>query len=142
MKTHAILAALILAAPTASFAKHKSIFIAPDHCAPRYYGGYAPHYHSYGWYAPRPFVSLSYISERPIYASERPIYRASRYYEADDSSFESDVQRALKRRGYYSGAVDGDIGPRSRAAIREYQADHGLPITGRVDGSLIRSLGL
>lgn len=142
MKTHAILAALILAAPAASFADHRSFFVSSDRCAPRHYGAYTPYYRPYSYYAPRPFVSLSYVSERPIYASERPIYRASRYYEADDSSFESDVQRALKRRGYYSGAVDGDIGPRSRAAIREYQADHGLPISGRVDGSLLRSLGI
>ena len=135
MKAHAILAALVLAAPAASFADHRSFFVSSDHCAPRHYGGYSPYYRPYGWYAPRPFVSLSYVSERPI-------YRASRYYEGDDSSFESDVQRALKRRGYYSGAVDGDIGPGSRAAIREYQADHGLRVTGRVDGSLLRSLGI
>ena len=135
MKAHAILAALVLAAPAASFADHRSFFVSSDRCAPRHYGGYSPYYRPYGWYAPRPFVSLSYVSERPI-------YRASRYYEGDDSSFESDVQRALKRRGYYSGAVDGDIGPGSRAAIREYQADHGLRVTGRVDGSLLRSLGI
>ena len=135
MKVHAILDALVLAAPAASFADHRSFFVSSDRCAPRHYGGYSPYYRPYGWYAPRPFVSLSYVSERPI-------YRASRYYEGDDSSFESDVQRALKRRGYYSGAVDGDIGPGSRAAIREYQADHGLRVTGRVDGSLLRSLGI
>ena len=141
MKTQAILAALILAAPVTSFADHRSVFIESNHCAPHHYGGYTPYYRPYGFYAPRPFVSLSYVSSRP-YVSERPIYRASRYYEADDSSYEADVQRALKRRGYYYGDVDGDIGPRSRAAIREYQADHGLAITGRVDGSLLRSLGI
>ena len=86
-------------------------------------------------------MSLSFVSSRP-YGSERPVYRASRYYEAEDSSYEADVQRALKRRGYYYGDVDGDIGPQSRAAIREYQADHRLAITGRVDGSLLRSLGI
>ena len=135
MKTQAILAALILAAPVTSFADHRDVFISSNHCAPRHYGGYAPYYRPYGYFAPRPFVSLSY-------ASERPIYRASRYYEADDSSYEADVQRALKRRGYYYGDVDGDIGPRSRSSIREYQADHGLAMTGRVDGSLLRSLGI
>lgn len=135
MKTHALLAALVLAAPVTSFADHRSVFVSSNQCAPRHYGGYAPYYRPYGWYAPRPFVSLSYVSERPI-------YRSSRYYDGDDSSFEADVQRALKRRGYYSGSVDGDIGPRSRSAIREYQADHGLPVSGRVDGSLLRSLGI
>jgi peptidoglycan hydrolase-like protein with peptidoglycan-binding domain len=69
------------------------------------------------------------------------VYPAGRYYDTDDS-IDADVQRALRRRGYYHGPIDGDIGPGSRSAIREYQADHGLRMTGRIDGSLIRSLGL
>ena len=89
---------------------------------PGYYP-YGPYYAPYGYYGPR------------------PVYRAERYYD-EDAPLGSDVQRALKRRGYYNGPIDGDIGPGSRAAIREYQADHGLRVTGRVDGSLIRSLGL
>ena len=48
---------------------------------------------------------------------------------------------AMQKRGYYSGPVDGDIGPRSRAAIREYQAEHGLEANGRIDDPLLRSLG-
>ena len=134
MKAHAILAALVLAAPAASFADHRGVFVASNRCYPRYYGGHAPYYRPYGWYAPLPFIGLTF-------ASERPIYRASRYYEGNGTSLEADVQHALKRRGYYSGSVDGDIGPRSRAAIREFQADHGLPVTGHLDGPLLRSLG-
>ena len=52
------------------------------------------------------------------------------------------MQRALQRRGYYRGYVDGDIGPGSRAAIRSYQARHGLYVTGRIDSALLRSLGI
>lgn len=52
------------------------------------------------------------------------------------------VQRALKARGYYGGAIDGLIGPRSRAAIRAYQADHGIPVTGVIDAPLLRSLAV
>jgi hypothetical protein len=55
-------------------------------------------------------------------------------------SVEVSVQRALARRGYYRGPIDGDIGPRSRRAIASYQADHGLRPTGRIDSSLLRSL--
>lgn len=51
-----------------------------------------------------------------------------------------DVQRALAERGFYHGAVDGEIGPASRAAIRAYQNKHGLEPTGRIDGTLLRSL--
>ena len=40
-----------------------------------------------------------------------------------------------------SGSIDGDIGPGSRSAIRNYQADRGLAPTGRIDSALLRSLG-
>ena len=57
-------------------------------------------------------------------------------------SVEVDVQRELRRKGYYGGAVDGDIGPQTRASIRAYQVDRGLPVTGRIDTPLLRSLRL
>jgi peptidoglycan hydrolase-like protein with peptidoglycan-binding domain len=52
------------------------------------------------------------------------------------------VQRVLRKRGYYLGPLDGDIGPRSRSAIRDYQAEHGLEVNGRIDDPLLRSLGI
>lgn len=53
-----------------------------------------------------------------------------------------EVQRALARRGYYHGAIDGVIGPGSRAAIRSFQASHGLAVTGEINPPLVRALGL
>ncbi|MGC3989810.1 MAG: peptidoglycan-binding protein [Chthoniobacteraceae bacterium] len=52
------------------------------------------------------------------------------------------VQAALHERGYYHGEIDGAIGPASRAAIRSYQTDRNLPVSGTVDDSLLRSLAL
>src|SRR5579875_3511843 len=40
------------------------------------------------------------------------------------------VQAALHLLGYYGGAVDGIFGPQTRAAIRRYQHDAGVPQTG------------
>jgi len=56
----------------------------------------------------------------------------------DDLGME--VQRALADHGFYRGEIDGDIGPGSRAAIRAYQQEHGLEVTGRIDNALLRSL--
>jgi hypothetical protein len=52
------------------------------------------------------------------------------------------VQRELSRRGYDPGVIDGVIGSQSRDAIAAYQQDNGLPVTGRIDGSLLRDMGL
>jgi peptidoglycan hydrolase-like protein with peptidoglycan-binding domain len=45
----------------------------------------------------------------------------------------AEVQTALNYFGYNAGTVDGSIGPRSRAAISEYQATMGFTATGRLD---------
>ena len=52
------------------------------------------------------------------------------------------VQQALASRGYYSGAVDGSIGPVSSRAIARYQADNNLEVTGNITQSLLQSLGI
>lgn len=106
---------------------------------PRYYGsgyrygyGYPYGYGYNSYYRSIPSVSFVYSSTPRYYST--PVYRTS-------TSLEASVQRALKRQGYYYGAVDGDIGPGSRSAIRSYQSEHGLAVTGRIDSALIRSLG-
>ena len=43
-----------------------------------------------------------------------------------------DVQLALKNAGYYDGAVDGKLGPRSQKAITDFQMDHDLESDGIV----------
>ncbi len=52
------------------------------------------------------------------------------------------VQRALKNRGYYAGPTDGDAGPGTRAAVRNFRREHGLGSSTRIDGDLIRALRL
>ena len=155
MKARILLAALALALPAASFADHyrhspgyyrpysspyryspsygysSSYYCPPSYGYPSSYG----YYPSYGYYASAPIVSFTFGS-RPS------VYSATRYYApAESSTLEASVQRALRKRGYYSGPVDGDIGPRSRAAIRGYQAEHGLEANGLIDNPLLRSLG-
>jgi Putative peptidoglycan binding domain len=52
------------------------------------------------------------------------------------------VQSALQEEGYYSGPVTGSLGPTTRAALANYQRDHGLIATGAIDEPTIESLGL
>jgi His-Xaa-Ser repeat protein HxsA len=165
MKAYVLLAALTLAVPADSLAgkrhHHHGGHYSGSRCYTGHYGGYHGGYYggyrsssycyrpSYSYYRPYaysyspyyyssyvPAVSFSYTS------APRTYYRSSDYAYGNDSSLEVDVQRALKRRGYYRGGLDGDIGPASRAAIRAYQSEHGLAINGRIDSALLRSLGI
>ncbi|MFH1800683.1 MAG: peptidoglycan-binding domain-containing protein [Candidatus Omnitrophota bacterium] len=40
------------------------------------------------------------------------------------------IQKALKKAGYYSGAIDGKVGPGTRDAITSFQKDNGLTADG------------
>jgi hypothetical protein len=44
-----------------------------------------------------------------------------------------EAQIALRNAGFDPGEIDGVMGVRTRAALREFQASHGLPQTGRLD---------
>lgn len=41
------------------------------------------------------------------------------------------VQKALAEAGFYKGAMDGVLGPKTRAAIRVFQEKHGLTVDGK-----------
>ena len=50
------------------------------------------------------------------------------------------AQQQLKAAGFDPGPVDGHLGPSTRAALRDYQAAHNLPKTGKLDRATQRSL--
>jgi len=50
------------------------------------------------------------------------------------------AQQQLQVAGFYSGSIDGTLGPQSRTALRDYQAKHGLPNTGRLDMATRKAL--
>ena len=51
-----------------------------------------------------------------------------------------DIQRRLTDVGYVAGEADGRLGPRTRAALRAFQADRGLEATGLPNGETVRAL--
>jgi peptidoglycan hydrolase-like protein with peptidoglycan-binding domain len=65
---------------------------------------------------------------------------ASEDYMVTSRSLISDIQQALSDLGYEPGPIDGIVGPRTRAAIRAYQQDAGLPVNGKADEALMASL--
>jgi photosystem II stability/assembly factor-like uncharacterized protein len=52
------------------------------------------------------------------------------------------VQEALNLAGYAVGTPDGVAGTRTVTAIRKYQTDKGIPVTGKIDSATLSALGL
>jgi peptidoglycan hydrolase-like protein with peptidoglycan-binding domain len=52
------------------------------------------------------------------------------------------VQQELSSRGLYRGAIDGQVGPQTLAALQSFQAQQGLPAHARLDAQTRRALGL
>ena len=50
------------------------------------------------------------------------------------------AQEKLSDMGYEVGTADGKIGPKTRAALRKFQADKGLSETGRLDDHTLSAL--
>lgn len=83
-------------------------------------------------------------------AQGQPSDRTEGYYYPNDSTYDSHgrvptvrkVQRALEEDGYYVGDTRGNFCYETRVAVRRYQRDKGLRISGKIDDTLLRTLGL
>jgi len=73
------------------------------------------------------------------YPYDGPIYG---YKDLPPDQVIANAQAALQQQGYYHGEVDGLLGPLTRAAVADYQRDHGLYITSAIDRPTLSSLGL
>ena len=51
-----------------------------------------------------------------------------------------EVQKLLDEQGYDPGAVDGSFGDRTARAIRSYQQNNGMTVTGKVSQDLLERL--
>jgi len=110
-----------------------------------YGGGYG--YPWWGWWPPINVGVAFYPTPDygyPYYGYGAP-YGGNAYYGNSSNGYAygtvtQAVQSALARRGYYRGAIDGVLGPETRSAIRSFQAQRGLAVTGQIDSNLIRAL--
>ena len=119
---------------------------------------YHPEWHDEGWYHSHyPNVTLiaggyyffnngywfpawGYSPSAQYYAYDGPIYVGQRAEPPDKVI--ADTQALLQQMGYYTGEVDGLLGPLTRQALAAYQADQGLATTESIDEPTLASLGL
>lgn len=53
-----------------------------------------------------------------------------------------EIQKALQVAGYYTGPLDGEMGPNTMSAISDYQKARGLPADGYITVETVKALGV
>ena len=119
---------------------------------------YHPQWHDQGWYHSHYnrveliaggyyffnngywFPAWGYSPSAQYYAYDAPIYVGQRAVPPDQVI--ADVQALLQQMGYYTGEVDGLLGPLTREALTAYQTDQGLTATAVIDEPTLQSLDL
>ena len=104
------------------------------------YGDYPSGYSSYPYdydYSGNP---CGYYNYYPNSDDDQPGYAGSGQSTANATV--SAVQLELSKLGYYNGAVDGDLGDQTEAALARYQQDRDFSVSGTVDAPTLRSLGI
>lgn len=119
---------------------------------------YHPEWHDQGWYRSHYnrveligggyyfwnngywYPAWGYSPSAQYYAYDGPIY-VGQHAEPPDKVI-ADVQAVLQQMGYYTGEVDGLLGPLTREALAAYQTDQGLTTTAAIDEPTLASLGM
>jgi hypothetical protein len=147
-------------APAVTFNANYRISGADRWQGPQYevFRSYHPEWHDQGWYRQRYgrveligggyyyfnngywYPAWGYDPGAAYYAYDGPIY-VGHHAEPPDKVI-ADVQAELQEMGYYTGEVDGLLGPLTRQALRDYQADHGLMVTEVIDEPTLDALQL
>jgi peptidoglycan hydrolase-like protein with peptidoglycan-binding domain len=85
--------------------------------------------------------SSSYSPPEPIVATSQPQPPTSKliYYPPE---MVKDVQSSLKEKGYAVSRPDGLFGPKTMTAVKSFQRDRGIPITGKLDERTVSMMGV
>ncbi len=147
-------------APSVSFNANFRIAGSDRWQGPQYeaFRSYHPEWHDRGWYHQRYgrveligggyyylnngywYPAWGYDQSAAYYPYDGPIYVG--HSSAPPDRVIADVQSELHDMGYYQGEVDGLLGPMTRQALRDYQADHGLSVTEAIDEPTLDALQL
>ena len=76
---------------------------------------------------------------RPGVTGPNPTIASNSQY---SSSTVRNVQQALNAKGFNAGAADGQWGPGTETALKQFQSTQGLPATGALDTPTMNALGV
>jgi hypothetical protein len=145
---------------SAQFNPNYRIEAAQNWSGPQYevFRSYQPQWHDRSWWSSRYttvsligggwyywdagywFPAWGYDDSAAYYPYDGPIYVGSNPRPFDQVV--ADVQAVLQEQGYYTGEIDGLVGPLTRDALAAYQQAAGLPPTASIDQPTLESLGL
>jgi photosystem II stability/assembly factor-like uncharacterized protein len=76
----------------------------------------------------------------------KPVARTARRTPASATKIDDEtileMQQALLDAGYHFGEPDGKMGPATTAALKKFQTDRHLPVTGKLDSITLNTLGI
>lgn len=90
---------------------------------------------NHGFWAP----AWGYNSAQAYYPYNGPIYA---YHNLPPDQVIANVQANLQQQGYYTGEVDGLLGPLTQEALVNFQNSNGLAPTGSIDEPTLGALGM
>ena len=61
---------------------------------------------------------------------------------AQDADILTKVQKELKEKGFEPGPIDGLMGPRTSRALRDFQIENDIQVTGQINKETLNRLGL
>jgi peptidoglycan hydrolase-like protein with peptidoglycan-binding domain len=82
------------------------------------------------------------IKDKAVHLKDK---MSAKMHRADDRMAMTDTraaQEALRTQGFDPGPADGRMGPRTRAAISEFQRKNDLPVTGMLDDATAAKLNV
>ena len=90
--------------------------------------------------APRPRPADPAAAARPADPAQAKVAAPSAPAARMPGEIINDIQRELARRGYYDGAVDGFYGPKTDAAIRDFEQAAGLKPSTEPNEALLQAI--
>ena len=96
--------------------------------------------HAYS--AQQPSNAMSTRQPSNAMSSSQELSQPSATSADNDPTLVRSAQQALKQKGFDAGAIDGQLGPSTKSAIRDFQQAQGLPQSGELDQQTLSALGV
>lgn len=74
------------------------------------------------------------VDKRASRRARRPVFSR------DTRQLVAEIQGILSAKGHYTGKIDGLFASKTMGAVKRFESNRGLPVTGRISGLLVQEL--